>query len=241
MFTVFRTNKVDKQFANQLYDIFGFHPHNLELYRLAFRHKSVSEKTQNGFKINNERLEYLGDAILGAIVAEYLFKMFPTRPEGFLTEMRSKIVSRASLNKLSQKLGLDSFVQHTNDISVYRSINGNAFEAFVGALFLDKGYDFTRKIVINRIIKLHIDIDSVQNTEYNFKSRIIELAQKNKMSVKFVLLNESKKKNEKTFDVVVELNGKRYGRSTDHSIKGAEQLAAEKTLQMINSDNQNVS
>lgn len=239
MLQLFRVNEADKRFAHQLHDIFGFYPHNIELYRLAFRHKSVSERTQNGFKINNERLEYLGDAVLGAIVAEYLFKIFPTRPEGFLTEMRSKIVSRASLNNLSQKLGLDTFVQHTNDILVYRSINGNAFEAFVGALFMDKGYDFTRKIIINRIIKLHIDIDSVMNTEYNFKSRLLEMVQKNKMKVKFELLSEKTKKNEKTFDVVVEIDGQRYGRASDHSIKGAEQLAAEKTLQMINNNKPN--
>ncbi|MBI9036317.1 MAG: ribonuclease III, partial [Bacteroidales bacterium] len=151
-------------------------------------HKSVAHEL-NGVKISNERLEYLGDAILGAIVADYLFKLFPYKDEGFLTEMRSKIVSRAQLNKLSLKLGLDKLIQSNREsMNHYKSMQGDAFEAFVGALYLDKGYDFTRDILVDNIIRLHYNIDDLQKTEVNFKSRLIEWGQKEKKEVLFKVI-----------------------------------------------------
>ena len=134
----------DKELYTAIRNIFGYYPGNISLYKLAFRHKSVAVELSNGSRVSNERLEYLGDAILGAIVAEHLFKLFPYKDEGFLTEMRSKIVSRVQLNKLSQKLGIDNLIQvNTESGNVYRSMKGDAFEAFVGALYMDKGYDFS--------------------------------------------------------------------------------------------------
>ena len=129
----------DKQLFVALKNIFGYYPGNIFLYKLAFRHKSQAIELNNGNRVSNERLEYLGDAILSAVVADHLFKMFPYKDEGFLTEMRSRIVSRVQLNKLSQKMGINN---------VYRSMKGDAFEALIGAIYLDKGYNFTRQIII---------------------------------------------------------------------------------------------
>jgi len=130
----------DKQLFVALKNIFGYYPGNIFLYKLAFRHKSQAIELNNGNRVSNERLEYLGDAILSAIVADHLFKMFPYKDEGFLTEMRSRIVSRAQLNKLSQKLGIDTLITvNTENNNVYRSMKGDAFEALIGAIYLDKG------------------------------------------------------------------------------------------------------
>lgn len=220
----------DKKLSRSLKNIFGFYPGNIFLYQLAFKHKSAADEIINGYKISNERLEYLGDAILGAVVADYLFKKFPYKNEGFLTEMRSKIVSRASLNKLSQKLGLDKLVNYSNDgRAKFRSVNGDAFEAFIGALFLDKGFEFTRKILINRIIDLHIDVETLEKVEVNFKSKLIEWVQKEKREINFNLKGELGEGYDKMYLVEIIIDEQAYSSAKDFSIKGAEQLAAERT------------
>jgi len=220
----------DKVLYEAIKNIFGYYPKNIFLYKLAFRHKSVAQELMNGVKISNERLEYLGDAILGAIVADYLFKIFPYKDEGFLTEMRSKIVSRASLNKLSQKLGVDELIQSNSESkSANRSMKGDAFEAFVGALYLDRGYNFTRKIILSNIIQRHFDIDELETLEINFKSKLIERLQKEKKSIEFVVTGEVGSGYNKQYVVEVHIDNKSYSQAQDYSIKGAEQLAAEKT------------
>ena len=232
----FRT-EFDKQLARGLHEQFGFYPRNISLYKLAFRHKSMSDTIVNGGRINNERLEYLGDAVLSAIVAEYLFKKYPTQPEGFLTEARSRIVSRASLNNLSKEIGLDNFIQYNQGRSVFRSISGNAFEAFVGALFVDRGYDYTRKIIIDKVMRVYINVDEIATTDTNFKSRLLEYAQKNKLKIKFNVVGVVGKGYNKRYEVETIVGEKKYGIASDFSIKGAEQHAAEIALQMINSEN----
>jgi len=183
----------------------------------------------NGIKINNERLEYLGDAILGSVIAEYLFKKFPYKGEGFLTEMRSKIVCRANLDKLSRKLGIDRMIESSADSkSTAKSIRGDAFEAFIGALYLDKGYNYTRKIIINRIVNVHIDIDALEYLDTNFKSKLIEWAQKVKKEVSFVVISEKGEKNKHQYEVEVLVDNEPISRGIDFSIKGAEKIAAEK-------------
>jgi len=224
----------DKELYDAIRNIFGFYPSNIFLYKLAFRHKSVAEESYNGVKISNERLEYLGDAILGAIVADYLFKIFPYKDEGFLTEMRSKIVSRVSLNKLSQKLGIDKLIQSNQDSkSTYRSMKGDAFEAFVGAMYLDKGYEYSRKIIVNHIINYHFDIDSLENIDTNFKSKLIEWAQKEKKSVEFNVVDEVGSGYNKQYVVEIQIEKKPMGKGQDFSIKSAEQNASEKTWKML--------
>ncbi len=219
----------EKKLRLSIKNIFGFYPGNIFLYKLALRHKSASLDKINGFKINNERLEYLGDAILGAVVAEYLFKRFPFESEGFLTEMRSKIVSRSSLNKLSRKLGLSKLILSSDTKNGHgKSAPGDAFEAFVGALYLDKGYDFSRKIIIDRIVTIHYDIDNLIHADINYKSKMIEWSQKEKHNLRFDLVEEIKLKHEKQYVIEVVVDEKAISKAKDFSIKGAEKLAAEK-------------
>lgn len=223
----------NKELSDAIKNIFGFKPENIFLYDLAFRHKSASLEKIKGFKINNERLEYLGDAILSAVIADFLFKKFPNRDEGFLTEMRSRIVSRNNLNQLAEKLGLSKLIKFSSDHNVYRSINGDTFEAFIGALYLDRGFKFTKKIVINRIIKYHVDMENLETHDQNFKSRLIEWAQKEKKSIKFIVVNESGKGFKKQYEVAVHIEKLPIASGLDFSIKKAEQNAASNALEII--------
>lgn len=227
----------EKETYKSIKNIFGFYPGNIFLYQLAFRHRSAAKKITDDIKISNERLEYLGDAILGAIVADYLFKKFPLRDEGFLTDMRSKIVSRSSLNKLSQKLGIDKLIKVASDQHIqFRFINGDAFEAVVGALFLDKGYDFTYHILINRVIAIHFDLEALEKSEMNHKSTLLEYCQKNKLDLSYNVTNEIGKGYRKQFEVEVIIDGQVAATARDYAIRGAEKLAAEKAYMKLNKD-----
>jgi len=225
----------DKEAYQSIKNIFGFYPENIFLYKLALRHRSAAMEVSDGVKMSNERLEYLGDAILGAVVADYLFKKFPLKDEGFLTDMRSKIVSRSSLNKLSQKMGIDRLIKVDNDQNKhFRSINGDAFEAMVGALFLDKGYKFSAHILINHVIGVHYDLEALQNSEMNHKSTLLEYCQKNKMELEYRVMNELGNGYRKQFEIEVLIDGKQFATAVDYSIKGAEKLAAEKAYLILN-------
>ncbi len=226
----------DKQLKQAIKSILGYTPGNIFLYHLAFLHKSAAQETINGIKVNNERLEFLGDAILDAVIADYLFKTFPTKGEGFLTEMRSKIVSRATLNKLSQKMGIDQLIQLDGSSGTFRSFKGDAFEALIGAMYLDKGYDFTRKVILERIIKYYFNIDELVNQEVNFKSKIIEWAQRKKKLAQFNVCEEVGAGYKKQYIVELTMDGETIARGQDYSIKGAEQNAAEKSWQKINAE-----
>jgi len=225
----------DKEFICSIRNIFGFSPVNVALYKLAFLHKSVAIE-QNGHKVSNERMEYLGDAVLSSIVADYLFKKFPYKDEGFLTEMRSKLVSREQLNKLSRRLGVDKLISSNQDSkSFYRSMEGDAFEAFIGAVYIDRGYNFTKKMIINRIINVYFDIDELEKLEINFKSKLIEWSQKERRTIEFNVITEVGSGSSKQYIVEVKVNQNVYGTGQDFSIKGAEKIAAEKaftTLQL---------
>lgn len=223
----------NKGLKQSLKNIFGFHPRNLHLYKLAFRHKSAN-KDVNGIKINNERLEYLGDAVLGSVIADYLFKKFPYKGEGFLTEMRSKIVCRSNLEKLSRKLGLNKLIESSHETRNYaKSMGGDAFEAFIGALYLDKGYEFTRKIIIKRIVNIHIDIDTLEHLDTNFKSKLIEWAQKEKKEVDFRVIGERGEKSHRQYEIEIYVDDEAISIGVDFSIKGAEKIAAEKACNTL--------
>ena len=227
----------DKQVKQAIKSILGYKPGNIRLYHLAFLHKSATQETNSGIRINNERLEFLGDAILDAVAADYLFKTFPTRDEGFLTEMRSKIVSRAMLNKLAQKMGIDLLIQLDSSSSgAFRSCKGDAFEALIGAMYLDKGYDFTRKIILDRIIGRYFDMDDLVNQEVNFKSKIIEWTQREKKQARFNVVDEIGAGYKKQYIVELLIDNEPIARGQDHSIKGAEQNAAEKSWLKINTE-----
>ncbi|MFH1937349.1 MAG: ribonuclease III, partial [Bacteroidota bacterium] len=222
----FIKSSTDRKLSASIKNILGFKPGNIALYKLAFLHRSAGQDTIGGIKVNNERLEFLGDAILNAIAADFLFKTYPTRDEGFLTEMRSKIVSRTQLNKLAQKLGLDHLIQLDGINGVYRSYRGDAFEALIGAIFLDKGYDFTRKIILERIIKHYFNIDELVNQELNYKSKIIEWAQKERKNLQFNIADEVGTGYKKQYIVEVVVDDTPLARSQHYSITGAEQLAS---------------
>lgn len=228
----------DKQLAKSIKNIFGYYPGNIFLYQLAFRHKSASREFVNGLKMSNERLEYLGDAVLSSIVADFLFKKFPYKEEGFLTEMRSKIVSRSQLNKLSKKLGFDRLVQSESFCNSHsKSLFGDAFEAFVGALYLDKGYTFTKRIILTRVIEVHFDMEKLETQDINFKSQLIEWSQKEKVPVEFQVVEEIGNGYGKQYVVELVLEDKIYGGGRDYSIKGAEQQASGKAIERLESEN----
>lgn len=226
----------DRQFVRSLKNMLGFVPGNLYLYHLAFRHKSVAKTIKGGTKNSNERLEFLGDAVLGSVVAELLFKKYPYKGEGFLTEMRSKIVSRAHLNQLSRKLGLDELVQYDSRMFNYTtkkgSLLGDAFEALIGAIFLDRGYAFTYNFIVNRIIKPHVDIQVLEETETNFKSRLIEWCQQTGKEIAFVQTDNGDD-DSKMFTIDALVNGEVCGTGKDYSKKSAEKLAAEKACESL--------
>jgi len=214
----------------------GFVPGNLRLYRTAFRHKSAAKRVRDGVKDSNERLEFLGDAVLGSVVAELLFKMYPYKDEGFLTELRSKIVSRANLNQLSRKLGLDELLEYDARLLNYPnkqgSLLGDAFEALVGAVYMDKGYRFTREFLLARIIRPHVDIHLLEVTETNFKSRLIEWGQQMGKEVLFVQV-DSPPGSPKLFTMEAQVDGKVCGRGSDFNKKNAEKIAAEKAFELL--------
>ena len=214
--------------SSYIKNIFGFKPKNIFLYELAFTHVSANTTAPNGKKISNERLEYLGDAILGAIIAEYLYKKYPNTDEGFLTESRSKIVSRAGLGKLAHKLGMDNYAIVSTSFSGSKSLSGDIFEAFIGAVYIDRGYEFTKKIIIDKIFGNLIDIEEVLQKEGNYKSRLLEICQKEKKTLEFQIVKEENSKNRKLFWVEIIIDGQPTGyKACEHNIKAAEQLAAE--------------
>jgi ribonuclease-3 len=225
-----------RKYVKTLKNLLGFVPGNLSLYRLAFRHKSVAQAVKKGVKNSNERLEFLGDAVLGSVVAEVLFKMYPYEDEGFLTELRSKMVNRNNLNQLGRKLGLDGLIQYDNRMvnsTRQGSLLGDAFEALVGAVYLDKGYDFTKGFLINRIIKSHIDIHTLEQTETNFKSKLIEWCQRHGKDVLFELAQNQDGESSKLFTVQVNIDGDIMGLGKEFNKKNAEKLAAEKACEAL--------
>ena len=176
----------DKAFYRRIDDLLGFIPHNIELYKLALIHKSASLVLGDGRQINNERLEYLGDAVIEAITSDYLYIEFPDRDEGFLTQLRSKIVSRHSLNALARAIGLDALViSHSTGSVAQKNIYGDAFESIMGAVYLDQGYDFANRLLINRIFYRHLSLEELTESETDYKSRLIEWCQKNHHTIVF--------------------------------------------------------
>ncbi len=224
----------DKDLINSLKNLLGFYPSNISLYKLAFSHRSVAISNKNGISTSNERLEYLGDAVLGAIVAEYLFKKFPLKDEGFLTKMRSRIVNRKQMNKLSLKLGINNHLNYNiNNKQLGGSINGDAMEALIGAIYMDKGYKTTADFIVNRLLKIHIDLDEIENTDTDYKSKIIEWGQKNKQKVQFEIAEVVGEPHEKVYTINLMIEGEVMGMGKSYSKKVAEQQAAEITCEKL--------
>jgi len=215
----------NKQLANKLHDMLGFVPKKLYLYELAFLHKSFQE-TNSKYKFTNERLEYLGDAVLSAVVGEYLFKKYPYKDEGFLTKMRSKIVKRKTLNEVSQKMGIDKILSEFAVGKVSNSMAGNALEAVVGAVYLDTGYNKTRRFIIKNILRNQIDINALEKLDDNYKSQLLEWAQKNGKSVDFTLNEKEKINGRDFFKISLVIDNKKISESEAYNKKSAEQKAS---------------
>ncbi|MGK7391007.1 MAG: ribonuclease III [Candidatus Cyclobacteriaceae bacterium M2_1C_046] len=231
-----KKSPADDDLISAIKNIVGKRPRNLNLYRLATSHTSIAKKNIHGLRESNERLEYLGDAILGAVVAEFLFKKYPFKDEGFLTEIRSRIVSRDSLNTLGRKVGVDAIVkfdQRKKEKTSHKSLYGDTLEALIGAVYLDRGYRFCRKFIIGKLINPHFNLKEIIKSERNFKSRIIEWAQKENKEVKFEIEIKAEK-NHKEFTAQVFIDKVPFGTGYGLSKKKAEQDAAEKSFEMLN-------
>lgn len=228
----------DKAFYAAIDDMFGFIPNNIELYKLALIHKSASIVLDNGQHINNERLEFLGDAVLESVSSDYLFIEFPDKNEGFLTQLRSKMVSRQTLNDVAKRIGLDDYViTHSSNNLSQKHIYGDAFEAMMGAIYLDQGYDFVNRLLINRIFVDYIKVGSLLESETDFKSRLIEWCQKNHHTIHFATSHDKTYSSTHPFFYSkVLIDNMEVGYGAGDSKKEAEQRAAHSVSLGLNDD-----
>ena len=227
-------SKKDKEFKQKLKNILGFNPDNIALYKQAFRHSSSSSEITE-HQPSNERLEFLGDAILGAVVAEYLFKLFPKKDEGFLTQMRSRIVNGQNLFALSKKFGFDTLLNSrlTKKEKLSSSAYGDAFEAFLGAVFIDKGFEKTRKFILNNIIKTHLDMNELLQNDTDYKSQFQIMMQRQKKQFEYTILSEERKGKEKLYAVQLSIEGVEQAVFEHKSKKVAEQKVAQIVLEKL--------
>lgn len=225
----------EKELFSSLREILGFYPRHIELYKLALMHKSIARRNAKGKPVNNERLEFLGDAVLDAVVGDIVYRHFDGKREGFLTNTRSKLVQRDTLNKLAQEMGINRLILssgHSNSHNNY--MGGNAFEALVGAIYLDRGYDMCMRFMQKRILSQLINIDKVAYKEVNFKSKLIEWSQKNKVRLDFKLVSQSKEQGgSPTFIYKSIIEGLEGGQGKGYSKKESQQIASKETLQRL--------
>lgn len=225
----------DRHFAQRMKSILGYTPYNIYLFKLAFHHKSTinNNPETNGMYQSNERLEYLGDALLSFVVGEYLFLKYPSADEGFLTKMRSKIVKRKMLNFIAEQMSIDSIMQEFNSTPISSSMLGNAFEALIGALYLDRGFEESKKFVLKKIIKKYINIDQLEFFDDNYKSQLLEWCQKNGKEIDFRIINKFKADKRDRFLVGVYIDQKEISTAEDYNKKNAEQIASEFAIQNL--------
>lgn len=225
----------EKESYSRFYKILGFYPHDISFYEQALLHKSLAAKSDKGKPLNNERLEFLGDAILDAIVADIVYKQFTGKKEGFLTNTRSKIVQRETLNKLAVEIGLDKLIKYSTKSSSHNSyMCGNAFEALVGAIYMDRGYEVCKYFIDEKIIKKYIDLESLARKEVNFKSKLIEWTQKNRVVATFDLIEEFlDKEANPVFQTEIIVEGISAGTGIGYSKKESQQNAAKMALKKI--------
>lgn len=228
---ILNLSSTDKQLLLQLEHLVGFTPRHIEYYRLALMHRSKPEDAT----ASNERLEFLGDAILGAIIAEYLFKKYPSKPEGYLTELRSRIVRRETMNNVALRMGLNKLVQYNqNDRGLSRShIFGNALEALIGAVYLDQGFDTTRKFILQQILRGYIDLETMESTDTNYKNQLLSWAQRGNRMLTFETLEEKNEGTRKLFTVGVMIDGEVVASGTGYNKKDAGQVAARNAMEAL--------
>ena len=225
----------EKELFSSLYDILGFYPHNIEYYKQALMHKSIRKRNEKGKPLNNERLEFLGDAILDATVGYIVYRHYEGKREGFLTNTRSKLVSRETLGKIANEMGLGSLLLSASHSTSHNSyVEGNAFEALVGAIYLDRGYDACLEFFEKRVLGKYVDLDKVAFKEVNFKSKLLEWSQKNRVKMEYRMLKQNKDENGNpyfSFQVILEGIAGEQGKG--FSKKEAQQEASKDTLQRL--------
>lgn len=227
-----------KEPYSSIYNIVGFYPENLQLYELAFLHKSSSFEVGDGKWVNNERMEFLGDAVLDAIVADIVYRKFPYKREGFLTNTRSKIVQRETLNRIGVEIGLDKMVRYSTKISSHNNhMYGNALEALIGAIYLDQGYDVCYQFINDIIINKHVNLETLARKEVNFKSNLIEWGQKNKLDIRFELIDSfSDNDGNPVFQTGIMLADVQIGVGVGYSKKESQQNAAKMAIRRLRQD-----
>ena len=225
----------EKELYYSLRDIIGFYPHNIDFYKQALMHRSVAKRNAKGKPVNNERLEFLGDAILDAIVGDIVFRHFEGKREGFLTTTRSKIVQRDTLNRLAHEIGIGQLIVSSGHMSSHNSyMEGNAFEALVGAIYLDRGYGACMRFMQKRILSQLINLDKVAYKEVNFKSKLIEWCQKNKVRLNFELVEQKRDdSNSPMFVYKAKIEGIEGGEGRGYSKKESQQTASKSALQNL--------
>lgn len=227
--------KKDKELYLKLKQILGFYPHNIELYKTALMHKSIMHRNNKGKPVNNERLEFLGDAVLDAIVGDIVYRRFPGKREGFLTNTRSKLVQRETLGKLANEMGVTNLVMSSGRSQSHNSyMGGNAFEALVGAIYLDRGYDTCMRFMKKRILDNIINVNKVAYKEVNFKSKLLEWSQKNRIKLEYKEVRQSKDENGSPmfmYKVMLETVEGETGRG--YSKKESQQMASKLTLELL--------
>ena len=228
----------EKELYRAFRDMLGFYPHDIRYYQEALMHKSMLAHGESGTPINNERLEFLGDAVLDAVVGEIVYHHCPRKREGFLTNTRSKIVQRESLGRLAIEIGLDKLVKRHAQNQMHNSyMAGNAFEALVGAIYLDRGYAYCKSFMTDRILNRHIDIDKLARQEVNFKSKLLEWCQKHRVNLEYVLLDETKDEDgSPLFRSKVLIEGHECGRGKGYSKKESHQNASRNALHRLHHD-----
>ncbi len=229
-----KKSQKDKRLITAIETIVGSKPLNLNLFRLAVQHSSIAKTGKNGVKESNERLEYLGDAILGAVVADFLFTKYPFKDEGFLTEIRSRIVNRESLNTLGKRIGLNQLVEYDNTQQnklSHKSLYGDTLEALVGAVYLDRGFNFCQSFILEKLILPYYDLRIIVESDTNFKSQLIEWAQKENKEILFEIISIKTEGRHKEFTAEIIIDNDKMAQGFGHSKKKAEQDAAKKTLQ----------
>lgn len=225
----------DKELYRSFFQILGFYPHNISVYREAVMHKSLGYKGEEGKYVNNERLEYLGDAVLETVVSDILYRHFPNKKEGFLTTARSKMVQRETLGKVAKHIGLDKLIQHHNTTQSHNSyIGGNAFEALIGAIYLDRGFAHCQQFISKRVIGVAMDLEKTAYVEVNFKSRLLELCQKYRLRAEFPLISETRdEKGAPYFHSCVCIEDVELGDGKGYSKRESQQQACKATLNMF--------
>ena len=235
------TYLVDKrEFSSRLKEILGFRPGNLKLYEIAFIHRSATFTLPDGKKVNNERLEYLGDAILDAILSDYLFEKFPDANEGFLTKIRSRIVKRDVLNQLALSMGINKIlISNISSVHLTKNLFGDAFEALIGAVFIDKGFKKTKRLFIKNVLNKYLDLNLIVKTDTDYKSMVFEWVQKNKSNLIYTYNEEYDFSTKKSiFSTILIIDKVEFGRGQGSSKKEAEQEAANQAWKRLNDNSE---